>query len=108
MKSGIIQPTAFCEKGSFLCAGTDALILSDQMEKIRQNRIFCIRKKQRYKNQDDKNGGKMNLLNLRKVAMVGCGFVGAASAFAIMQSGLFSEMVLIDANIQRRKGKRSI
>ena len=35
-------------------------------------------------------------VNLRKVAIVGCGFVGSASAFALMQSGLFSEMVLID------------
>ncbi|MBQ9510500.1 MAG: L-lactate dehydrogenase [Clostridia bacterium] len=47
----------------------------------------------------------MNLLNLRKVAMVGCGFVGAASAFAIMQSGLFSEMVLIDANKTKAEGE---
>nr|WP_330367659.1 hypothetical protein [Butyrivibrio sp. AE3006] len=31
-------------------------------------------------------------LNYRKVAVIGCGFVGAASAFAIMESGLFSEM----------------
>lgn len=30
--------------------------------------------------------------NLRKVAVIGCGFVGSASAFALMQSGLFSEM----------------
>ena len=36
--------------------------------------------------------------NLRKVAVIGCGFVGSASAFALMQSGLFSEMVLIDAD----------
>ena len=27
-------------------------------------------------------------VNLRKVAVVGCGFVGSASAFALMQSGL--------------------
>ena len=37
-------------------------------------------------------------INSRKVAMVGCGFVGSASAFALMQSKLFSEMVLIDAD----------
>ena len=35
-------------------------------------------------------------LNQRKVAMVGCGSAGAASCFALMQSGLFTEMVLID------------
>ena len=37
-------------------------------------------------------------INDRKTAVIGCGFVGAASAFAIMESGLFSEMVLIDAD----------
>ena len=29
------------------------------------------------------------VMNPRKVAVVGCGFVGSASAFALMQSGLF-------------------
>lgn len=36
------------------------------------------------------------MVNEKKVAIVGCGFVGSSSAFALMQSGLFSEMVLID------------
>ena len=40
-------------------------------------------------------------VNFRKVGIVGCGFVGSASAFALMQSGLFSEMVLIDVNRDR-------
>ena len=44
-------------------------------------------------------------LNSRKVAMVGCGFVGSASAFALMQSKLFSEMVLIDADQNRAEGE---
>ena len=44
-------------------------------------------------------------LNYRKVAVIGCGFVGAASAFAIMESGLFSEMVLIDANREKAEGE---
>ena len=44
-------------------------------------------------------------VNIRKAAMVGCGFVGAASAFALMQSGLFSELVLIDANRTRAEGE---
>ena len=44
-------------------------------------------------------------LNYRKVAVIGCGFVGAASAFAIMESGLFSEMVLIDANKEKAEGE---
>ena len=43
--------------------------------------------------------------NLRKVAVIGCGFVGSASAFALMQSGLFSEMVLIDADMDKAQGE---
>ena len=37
-------------------------------------------------------------VNFRKVAIIGCGFVGSASAFALMQSGLFKEIVLIDVD----------
>ena len=44
-------------------------------------------------------------VDLRKVAVIGCGFVGSASAFALMQSGLFSEMVLIDADMDRAEGE---
>ena len=44
-------------------------------------------------------------INNSKVAMIGCGFVGAASCFALMQSGLFREMVLIDANQFKAEGE---
>ena len=44
-------------------------------------------------------------VNLRKAAIIGCGFVGASSAFALMQSGLFSELVLIDAQQARAEGE---
>ena len=44
-------------------------------------------------------------VNLRKVAVIGCGFVGSASAFALMQSGLFSEMVLVDVDHERAEGE---
>lgn len=44
-------------------------------------------------------------VNLRKVAVIGCGFVGSASAFALMQSGLFSEMVMIDVNHNKAEGE---
>ena len=44
-------------------------------------------------------------MNSRKAAIVGCGFVGSASAFALMQSGLFSEIVLIDADQNRAAGE---
>ena len=44
-------------------------------------------------------------VNFRKVAVVGCGFVGSSSAFALMQSGLFSEMVLIDVMEDKAEGE---
>ncbi|MBQ2634262.1 MAG: L-lactate dehydrogenase [Oscillospiraceae bacterium] len=44
-------------------------------------------------------------VNSRKAAVIGCGFVGSASAFALMQSGLFSEMVLIDARREKAEGE---
>lgn len=44
-------------------------------------------------------------VDTRKAAMIGCGFVGSASAFALMQSGLFSELVLIDANHDKSEGE---
>ena len=43
----------------------------------------------------------MQAVNSKKAVMIGCGFVGSASVFALMQSGLFTEIVLIDAD----KGK---
>ena len=44
-------------------------------------------------------------INSRKAAIVGCGFVGSASAFALMESGLFSEIVLIDRNKEKAEGE---
>ena len=47
----------------------------------------------------------MTKVNSRKAAIIGCGMVGASSAFSLMQSGMFSEMVLIDANQKRAEGE---
>lgn len=44
-------------------------------------------------------------INPRKIAMVGCGFVGSTSVYAIMQSGIASEIVLIDADQNRAEGE---
>ena len=44
------------------------------------------------------------MVNIRKAAMIGCGFVGSSSAFALMQSGIFSEMVMIDVNREKAEG----
>ena len=45
------------------------------------------------------------MLNPRKVAIVGCGFVGSSIAFSLMQRGIYSEIVLIDANHARAEGE---
>ena len=44
-------------------------------------------------------------INARKIAIVGCGMVGATSAFALMEQGLFSELVLVDVNRERAEGE---
>lgn len=46
-----------------------------------------------------------NKLNPRKAAIIGCGFVGAATAFCLMQSNLFSEMVLLDIDREKAEGE---
>ena len=45
------------------------------------------------------------MANLRKCAVIGCGFVGSSSAFALMESGLFNELVLIDVNKEKAEGE---
>ena len=40
-----------------------------------------------------------------KIGVIGAGLVGATAAFALSQSGLASEIVLIDANEQRARGE---
>ncbi len=44
-------------------------------------------------------------MNPRKAAIIGCGFVGAATAFTLMQSRLFTELVLLDANFDKADGE---
>lgn len=45
------------------------------------------------------------MMNLRKAAIVGCGFVGSSIAFSLMQRGIYSELVLIDANMAKAEGE---
>lgn len=45
------------------------------------------------------------MINYRKAVMVGCGFVGSASVFSLMQSGLFSEIAMIDADESKAEGE---
>ena len=44
-------------------------------------------------------------MDIRKVAIVGCGMVGSTTAFALMESGLFTDMLLIDVNRERAVGE---
>lgn len=44
-------------------------------------------------------------MNYQKAVMIGCGFVGSATVFALMQSGLFSEIAMIDANPDKAEGE---
>ena len=41
-------------------------------------------------------------INQRKAAIIGCGFVGSATAFTLMQSQLFSELVLVDVDFDKK------
>lgn len=45
------------------------------------------------------------MMNIRKCAIIGCGNVGATSAYALMHSRLFSEIVLIDVNKEKAHGE---
>ena len=44
-------------------------------------------------------------VNPRKAAVIGCGFVGSATAFTLMQSRLFSELVLLDVKMEKADGE---
>ncbi len=45
------------------------------------------------------------MVNIRKVGIIGCGFVGASTAFALMDKKLFSELVLVDMNKRKAEGE---
>ena len=45
------------------------------------------------------------MADFRKVVMIGCGFVGSAAVFSLMQSGLFSEIAMIDADMEKAEGE---
>lgn len=45
------------------------------------------------------------MVNIQKAAVIGCGFVGSSTAFAMMHTGVFSELVLIDVNQDKAQGE---
>jgi len=44
-------------------------------------------------------------MNISKCAVIGCGGVGATSAYTLIEAGLFNEIVLIDANHMKAEGE---
>lgn len=47
----------------------------------------------------------MSLTTVKKVTIIGAGFVGATSAYTLMMSGLITELVLIDVNKKKAEGE---
>ena len=45
------------------------------------------------------------MVNIQKAAVIGCGFVGSSIAFALSQTGTFSELVLLDVNKDKAQGE---
>lgn len=51
--------------------------------------------------------GAISHINIHKCAVIGCGNVGATTAYTLMQESLFTEMVLIDIDRKRAEGEAS-
>ena len=47
---------------------------------------------------------RRNFMNIQKCGIIGCGGVGATTAYTLVESGLFNEMVLIDLNQKKAEG----
>lgn len=45
------------------------------------------------------------MVNIKKAAIIGVGAVGASIAFALMEKGIFNELVLIDYNMEKAEGE---
>jgi len=48
---------------------------------------------------------EVKIMDIRKAAIIGCGMVGATTAFALMESGMFTDITLIDVNRDRAVGE---
>ena len=45
------------------------------------------------------------MVNIKKCAIIGCGFVGATTAYTLINSTMFSQMVLIDIDRKKAEGE---
>jgi len=50
-------------------------------------------------------GGNHMKKDIQKVSIIGSGFVGSTTAYTLMLSGIFSEMVIIDRNTDKASGE---
>ena len=48
---------------------------------------------------------KKENIKFRKAVIIGCGLVGSATAFSLMESGLFEELALIDSDYKKAEGE---
>ena len=78
---------------------------SHEQNNREQNNREQNNREQNNREQNNREQNSSRQINNRKAAIIGCGFVGSASAFCLMQSGLFSELVLIDANRDKAEGE---
>ncbi len=44
-------------------------------------------------------------MNIQKIGIVGCGYVGSTIAYTLMESGMFTEMALVDINEAKARGE---
>ena len=44
-------------------------------------------------------------MDLHKIGIIGCGMVGSTTAFALMESEIFTDIVLVDVNRDRAVGE---
>lgn len=61
--------------------------------------------KDTYYHKEIESGGVILNKKGNKVVIIGTGFVGSTTAFALMQSGLISDMILIDVNKEKALGE---
>lgn len=68
--------------------------------------IFCITKPLVGNANPETSKERCNILtDIKKIGIVGCGFVGSTIAYTLMESEMFNEMALVDANEAKARGE---
>ena len=71
----------------------------------KQNEIFSMVRRVGGRKMNNIMAEPVRNKNMHKAVMIGCGFVGSATVFSLMQSGMFSEIVMIDADKAKAEGE---